>query len=175
LKLKDLILGMIYASQAYLEDTTPLKRERVVNHIASIIIFLLINTCKQNTSNRREKTMSTNLDFDYLSKLYKTDPVKFEELRAQEIEKVIQSASTQGQRRLRGLQFQIDAKRKIHKDSPIGASIAISKMMHESFESLRFHLNQAVDNKDPLSHQPIQDELDNFSNRTLAKVIPLRG
>lgn len=118
--------------------------------------------------------MSSNLDFGYLSKLYITDPDKFEEIRVKEIEKVIQGASGQEQKRLRGLQFQIDAKRKIHNDSPIGTCIEISKMMHESFENLRFHLNQATNKKDPLSHQPLQYEVRDFSEKNSAKVIQLR-
>ena len=119
--------------------------------------------------------MSTNLDFDYLSKLYKTNPEKFEELRAKKIEKVIQGASGQAQKRLRGLQFQIDAKRNIHKDSPVGACMAISKMMHKSFESLRFHLNQLADKKDPLGNQPLQNKVKDFCEEKSANILQFRG
>lgn len=97
--------------------------------------------------------MSINLDFDYLSQLYQTDPEKFEALRLQEIENVINSAPEKSQKRLRGIQFQIDSTRSIHKNSSMGACIAISNMMHESFTKLRFHLNSAVNRKDPLSYQ----------------------
>jgi hypothetical protein len=117
--------------------------------------------------------MSTNLDFDYLSKLYQTDPEKFEELRAQEIAKVIDGASAEKQARLKGLQFQIDAKRNIHKDSPMGACIAISKMMHESFEDLRFHLNKATNKQDPLASQTSDFESTPILEKNQAKVIPL--
>lgn len=75
--------------------------------------------------------MSTNLDFDYMSKLYQTDPEKFEALRVNEIEKLIDEASDSSKRGLQGVQFQIDAQRDIHKNSPIGACIAISSIMHE--------------------------------------------
>lgn len=119
--------------------------------------------------------MSTNLDFDYLSKLYKTDPEKFEELRVKEIEKMIDGASAQNKKRLKGLQFQIDAKRKIHADSPMGSCIAISKMMQESFGNLRFHLNQALGKTDPLGHQPFKSENMEESEVRSATVIKLHG
>ncbi|WP_371194104.1 DUF3135 domain-containing protein [Glaciecola sp. SC05] len=115
--------------------------------------------------------MSSELDFDYLSKLYQTDPEKFEELRAKEIEALIESASSKSQTRLRGLQFQIDAQREIHKNSSLGACIAISKMMHESFEELRFHLNEAANIKDPLNHQPLQYEAGASVDASSAKVL----
>nr|WP_168711033.1 DUF3135 domain-containing protein [Ningiella ruwaisensis] len=86
--------------------------------------------------------MSTNLDFDHLSELYKTDPQAFEQLRKREIEKLISKAPEKSQRRLRGLQFQIDAKRQINKDKPYRAYMEISKMMHESFNKLNHELNQ---------------------------------
>jgi hypothetical protein len=119
--------------------------------------------------------MSTNLDFDYLSELYQTDPEQFEALRAKEIEKLIEGASAQNKKRLQGLQFQIDAKRKIHADSPIGSCIAISKMMQESFGNLRFHLNQALDKTDPLGHQPFKFENMEDSEVRSATVIKLHG
>lgn len=119
--------------------------------------------------------MSTNLDFDYLSKLYQTDPEKFEELRSLEIKKVIDAASERNKKRLQGLQFQIDAKRKIHKDSPMGSCIAISKMMQESFGNLRFHLNQALNKTDPLGHQPFTFENVEACEVHSATVIKLRG
>jgi len=119
--------------------------------------------------------MSTNFDFDYLSKLYQTDPEKFEEFRKQEIDKIIESAPDKSKKRLQGLQFQIDAKREIHKNSSLGACIAISKMMHESFENLRYHLNQAVNKKDPLGNQSTQFISESHTDNAPAKVIQLRG
>jgi hypothetical protein len=118
--------------------------------------------------------MSSNLDFDYLTKLYQTDPEKFEEIRQQEIEKLISKTSERQQKRLRGVQFQIDAKREIHKHSPVGSCIAISKMMHESFEELRFHLNQVANIRDPLGYQDLQNEVSSFSEEGFGKVIEFR-
>ena len=125
--------------------------------------------------NDTEKYMSTNLEFDYLSKLYQTDPEKFEELRTLEINKLIDGASERNKKRLQGLQFQIDVKRKIHRDSPMGSCIAISKMMQESFDSLRFHLNQALNKTDPLGQQPFKFENMDKSEVRSATVIKLRG
>lgn len=119
--------------------------------------------------------MSNNLDFDYLSNLYKTDPKKFEEVRAQEIDKVIQSASPKIQKRLTGLQFQIDAKREIHKDSPMGSCMAISKMMHESFSTLRHHLNDFTGKQDPLGQRPLQQKESESTETNCAKVIQFRA
>lgn len=118
--------------------------------------------------------MTNNLDFDYLSNLYKTDPEKFEAIRTQEIENVISQAGDKEQKRLRGLQFQIDSQREIHKHSAMGACIAISQMMHESFEELRFQLNLATNSIDPLGgtsrvYQPMSMQNEGTSN-----VIPLR-
>lgn len=97
--------------------------------------------------------MSNELDFDKLCKLYKSDPQKFEEYRQKEIEKVISSAPKSTQKRLRGLQFQVDAKRQIHKDAPFVACIEISKMMHESFNDLRHNLNLVAGKDTPVYYR----------------------
>jgi hypothetical protein len=100
-----------------------------------------------------EQYMETNLDFSYLCNLHKTNPEKFEEVRLQAIENLICSASESSQKRLRGLQFQVDAKRKINQSAPFVACMEISKMMHESFDQLRVHLNKATGKKDVLGHE----------------------
>ena len=78
--------------------------------------------------------------FEELSTMAKNDPEKFEAFRLSQIEKTIESAPSQIQNRLRGLQFQVDCQRKIHK-SPMGACLAISKMMHQSLAKLHDTLN----------------------------------
>lgn len=118
--------------------------------------------------------MSTFLDFDYLKELAVSNPTEFEKVRANEIEKLIQSANEDTQRRLRGIQFQVDAQRKIHKDSPMGACVAISKMMHQSFEGLRCELNQHFNGHDPLSgHSANTNE--QVAEKGSARVIQFRG
>ncbi len=85
--------------------------------------------------------MSSLPDFDTLVDLAQNNPEELERLRRREIAKLIAQAPEHTRRRLEGLQFQIDAKRAIHKDSPMGSCITISKMMHESFAELCVWLN----------------------------------
>ena len=118
--------------------------------------------------------MSTNLDFNYLSSLAKTNPEEFERVRKAEIEKVIQSAGPENQKRLRGIQFQVDAKRQVHKDSPMGACIEISKMMHESFEKLRQQLNLCLNINDPIGNTTKHFH-DEHTEQTSAKVLAFRS
>lgn len=72
------------------------------------------------------------MSFDELASL---SPAELEDLRQREVEAFINRAPERIQRRLRGLQFQIDARRKTHK-SALGACISISQMMHESLQRL---------------------------------------
>lgn len=88
--------------------------------------------------------------FDELLKLAQHNPEALEELRQQHISALIDSAPAEYQNRLRGIQFQIDAQRQIHSESPLGACVKISKMMHESFAELRGYLNQFSGQHDPL-------------------------
>lgn len=97
--------------------------------------------------------MSDFPTFDELMKLAQDNPEKLEAYRQEQIEKLINEAPENSQRRLRGLQFQIDAQRKIHHDSPMGSCMTISKMMHESFSELRTWLNQVTGANDPLRNE----------------------
>ncbi|TQV66131.1 DUF3135 domain-containing protein [Exilibacterium tricleocarpae] len=103
--------------------------------------------------------------FDVLVNLAKRDPEALERLRRKEIESVITNAPPHLQRRLRGLQFQIDSQIQIHA-SPLGACIKISEMMHESFTHLRCVLNELTDQQQP--------PLAIVGNAAPAEVIPLR-
>ena len=105
--------------------------------------------------------MSDFPTFDELLKLAQEDPEKLEAYRQEQVEKLINEAPESSQRRLRGLQFQIDAQRKIHHDSPMGSCMSISKMMHESFAELRTWLNQVTGVNDPLRYEAdsiVQDD-----------------
>jgi hypothetical protein len=77
-----------------------------------------------------------------LIRLAKQDPEALEALRLREVESVIQGAPPSLQKRLRGLQFQIDAKRRTSK-SALGACMAISHMMLDSVYALNDALNGA--------------------------------
>lgn len=94
--------------------------------------------------------MSDLPKFDELLKLAQENPEALEALRQEQIDQLIDNADENYQARLRGLQFQIDAQRQIHADSPMGACMKISKMMHESFAELRVYLNQLGNTNDPL-------------------------
>ncbi|MCY0966825.1 DUF3135 domain-containing protein [Parathalassolituus penaei] len=74
--------------------------------------------------------------FDELKKLAASNPEQLEKLRAQLIEDTISKAPEQYQRRLRGLQFQIDMERRRAR-TPMASCIRISKMMHDHLHQLR--------------------------------------
>lgn len=118
--------------------------------------------------------MHSKLDFNLLSALAKTNPEEFERVRAAEIEKAIQNASPHNQKRLRGIQFQVDAKRRIHQESPVGACLEVSKMMQESFERLRQNLNLYLGKNDPIGNvsQNVQSEQ---ATESSAKVLAFRS
>lgn len=84
--------------------------------------------------------MSELPDHDALSIIAKENPERLEEMRRHFIEEHINSAPEYMQRRLRGLQFQIDGLRRIHK-TPISRCVAISKVMHDSLDRLRCTLS----------------------------------
>lgn len=72
------------------------------------------------------------------------DPERLEAYRQKEVRSIIDQAPDEIQRRLQGLQFHIDAHRTLHNDSPIGACVQLSKMMHDSFFQLQNYLTQAA-------------------------------
>lgn len=74
-------------------------------------------------------------EVDQLIALGKESPSKLEAFRLKEVERLIASAPESIQRRLRGLQFQIDCKRRLH-SSPMGACIELSQMMFDSVSQL---------------------------------------
>lgn len=82
-------------------------------------------------------------DFDQLKEMAEHDPEQLEALRVQLCEQVIQGAPEKYRRKLRGLQFRLDMERRRAK-SPMAACIAISGMMHDSFDRLRMALNEAT-------------------------------
>lgn len=81
--------------------------------------------------------------FDELARLAKDEPEQFEALREQLIESTITGASADHQRRLRGLQFQVDMERRRSR-TPMAACVSISKMMHDSLYTLGQTLNAAA-------------------------------
>jgi Protein of unknown function (DUF3135) len=88
---------------------------------------------------------------DQLIALAKESPSQLEAFRLREVELLITSAPESIQRRLRGLQFQIDCKRRLH-TSPMGACIELSQMMFDSVSQL----NNALQGMRQAKGQPAQ-------------------
>lgn len=78
--------------------------------------------------------------FDELMKLAQQDPEELEKMRQHWVEETIASAPEMFQRRLKGLQFQIDMERQKSKNS-LSSCVRISQMMHEGLANLRDALN----------------------------------
>ena len=81
-------------------------------------------------------------EFEELMKLAKENPEELERIRKNAIEDLIQNAPEKHQRRLRGIQFQVDMEREKAKN-PMDSCIRISRLMHDSFSKLRDTLNEA--------------------------------
>jgi hypothetical protein len=71
-------------------------------------------------------------DFNLWTKLASDEPERFESMRKQFIDNEISNAHSSNRRRLNGLQFQIDMKRK-RANSAMEACISISRMMMNKF------------------------------------------
>ena len=74
--------------------------------------------------------------FDDFVALLASDPEGFEALRTTLIENEIANAPLKDQRRLRGIQFQVDCARRASKN-PIASCVKIQKMLYESAEELK--------------------------------------
>jgi hypothetical protein len=98
--------------------------------------------------------------FEELRDLARRDPEGFEVLRGKLIDDCIRQSSSRNQRRLLGIQFVIDGRRRVA-SSPMKALLDIQAMMYESFLSLQ----QA------LKVQPCPSE---SSVPTGARVLPFR-
>ncbi len=105
-------------------------------------------------------------DFDKLLELAEKQPGELERVRIELCERVIAEAPEAYRRKLRGLQFRIDMERRKAK-SPMAACIAISGMMHDSFDRLRHALNQASGHTS-MSASTLSQETE------AAKVLPFR-
>ncbi len=109
--------------------------------------------------------------FDVLKEMAHKDPEALERLRVQLCDQLIQDAPPAYRRKLRGIQFRVDMERRRAK-SPMAACIAISGMMHDTFDKLRMALNEAAGRGDSaglFSVEPAQQ-----INESAAKVLPFR-
>ncbi|MBK8973204.1 MAG: DUF3135 domain-containing protein [Hahellaceae bacterium] len=101
---------------------------------------------------RKEAVMKKELpEFDVLLDMASKRPEQLEKLRAELIEDIIASAPERLQRRLRGLQFKVDATRQMSR-SPMASCIKVSQMMHESLHDLR----GALTGLQQMESQPVQ-------------------
>ena len=78
---------------------------------------------------------SVEPSFDDLLHWAKHDPKRLDRYQKEKTKEIIDNAPNHIQRRLRGLQFQIECQRELHR-SAIGRCIQISKMMHESLDEM---------------------------------------
>lgn len=93
--------------------------------------------------------MNTDFDFQEWASLAKTDPEAFEQRRLNYIDQFL-SGSGKHRRRLEGLQFKIDAERKLA-HTPEKALVVISKLMVESLNELGEELKSLSDETKKLS------------------------
>jgi hypothetical protein len=95
-------------------------------------------------------------NFDTLRYLAEHDPERLERLRRVLTERLIARAPERSKQRLRGLQFEIDARISLA-PNPIAACVALSSMMHDTFGHLARALNSWQDDEppEPLYHATI--------------------
>ena len=121
--------------------------------------------------------MSDLPSFEDLVNLAKEDPKALETLRQKQVDKLINNAPTGMQKRLRGIQFQVDAHRQLHSQSPMGSCLKISELMHESFAELRGWLNKMAGTNDPLRDLSQEsNQKSHYSNSKSADILafPMR-
>lgn len=79
--------------------------------------------------------------FDTLRYLAEHDPARLELLRRALTERLIARAPARAQLRLRGLQFEIEARVRLA-PNPVAACVTLSSMMHTTFHELARALNE---------------------------------
>ncbi|MCA6065311.1 DUF3135 domain-containing protein [Thalassolituus marinus] len=94
--------------------------------------------------------------FDEMMRLAAEDPASLESIRAQAIESFIGNAPLDLQRRLRGLQFRIDATRTCS-SNPMAACLKISQMMHDQLHHLLDTINGNESPAKPVDHHADAD------------------
>ncbi len=77
----------------------------------------------------------SNIDFDHWSEIARTSPKTFEAMRTKIIRNCIDNAPQEQQKRMRGLQWQIDCLR-TQSRNPLSACLKISRMMWETLRKL---------------------------------------
>lgn len=103
--------------------------------------------------------------FEDLMNLALHEPDKLETLRKSWVEDTINRAPEPFQRRLRGLQFQIDMERE-KASNPVSSCVRISQMMHEGLANL----HDAINKKPETSESQISSKENPQSS--MAAIIP---
>lgn len=103
--------------------------------------------------------------FDELLRIAEESPEQLEVLRQELVEDAINNAPKSYERRLRGLQFQIDMERRRSK-TPMAACIRISKMMHDHLYQLR----EVINGDEEMDMHPATEE--NEALESQSSVIP---
>ena len=84
-----------------------------------------------------QSARANKLDFDLWADVARTDPARFEVMRSEAIERLIQMSTTSERRlQLQRVQWRIDRVRE-RSSNPMAACIDISRMMWDSFNELR--------------------------------------
>lgn len=99
------------------------------------------------------------IDFEEWSTLAVSNPEKFEQLRQDKISAFIEKTDLERQKRLRGLQWSIDRVRDKHKNSAMGACLAISRLMWKTFAELSEQI-EIYDKARPIKPLPSQKQAD---------------
>jgi hypothetical protein len=104
--------------------------------------------------------------FDTLMELAQEDPEAFDKLKAEAVEQTIRESEESSQRRLRGLQWQVDIELTKAK-TPMEGCVKVSEMMHEKLWELQVALeNHDAGLVDAFAHDPDLDPT--------ADIIPLK-
>ena len=115
-----------------------------------------------------ERQLKTTFNFDYWRTLAEEHPEQFEELRKSLINQTIDTAPKRLQRRLEGLQFQIEARRQVS-HSPLGLAVTLSQLMLDNFyNELQPSLKELRILVQRGPHSPLSS-----SNQKSAQIIPL--
>jgi len=113
-----------------------------------------------------------NPDFDELILMAKSDPEGFELHRKELCEALINDAPEEYQRRLRGIQFQIDMARE-KAPSPIASCVKISQMMHESFAKLSGALTELIETDENIITRDIVEDINEVDAKS-ADIVPFQ-
>ncbi len=114
------------------------------------------------------KTDPQEFDFEYWSNLAQEDPASFEAERTELLDEYILTTPVDIQKRLRGLQWQVEQVRNLS-GTPMAAYLRLSKMMWESLEGERGLLESIESLKRPASQQVTP------ANKASASVLPFKS